>query len=119
MPLLKAKFGITSITIEMALHSGGLLPDKMRKKWFDKALSKTTVLVQFTKLSPSNGNASHEAKQDSIADEDDGGGEDFESLDVINIRKFASVKAFMASAHTLDNVLLNIESFNKECRGLL
>jgi len=50
MPFLRAKFGVTTISIFVALKEGGLLPDNMRKVLFDKSLSKTTVLVQFTKI---------------------------------------------------------------------
>ena len=45
MPFLKAKFGVTAILIMVALKEGGILSDSLKRKWFDKGLSKTTVLV--------------------------------------------------------------------------
>ena len=48
MPFLRAKFGVTNITILMALSDGGILTEKLKKKFFDKKLAKTSILVQFT-----------------------------------------------------------------------
>ena len=48
MPFLKAKFGVTTIQIMTALAGGGILTEGLKRKWFDKSLSKTTILVQFT-----------------------------------------------------------------------
>lgn len=49
MPFLRAKFGVTNITIMTALHDGGLLiTDSLKRKFFDKKLAKTSILVQFT-----------------------------------------------------------------------
>ena len=45
MPFLRAKFGITTISIMVALKEGGILTDSLKRKYFDKNLSKTTVLV--------------------------------------------------------------------------
>ena len=45
MPFLKAKFGVTAISIYVALKEGGILTDNMRRLWFAKGVSKTTVLV--------------------------------------------------------------------------
>ena len=50
MPFLRAKFGVTTISIYVALKEGGILTDNMKLLWFAKGLSKTTVLVQFTKV---------------------------------------------------------------------
>ena len=49
MQFLKAQFGITTISIMVALREGGILADSLKRKLFDKGLSKTTVLVQFTR----------------------------------------------------------------------
>ena len=45
MPFLKAKFGVTTITIMTALADGGILTEGLKKKLFDKRLAKTTILV--------------------------------------------------------------------------
>jgi len=45
MPFLRAKFGVRTISIMVALKEGGLLTDGLKRKYFDKGLSKTTVLV--------------------------------------------------------------------------
>ena len=45
MPFLRAQYGVTTIQIYIALSDGGLLTEGMKKKWFDKGLSKTTILI--------------------------------------------------------------------------
>ena len=104
MPFLRAKFGVTTITIMTALADGGLLTDSLKKKFFDKKLAKTNILVQFTT----------ERQDDNDNDIINQVEEDEE--DMINIRKFPSVKVFMDSVRSLDTVLENIESFSNEIR---
>ena len=48
MPFLRAKFGVTTITIMTALADGGILTEKLKKKFFNRSLAKTSILVQFT-----------------------------------------------------------------------
>ena len=107
MPFLRAKFGVTAIEIMMALSDGGILTESLKKKWFDKGCSKTTILVQFTKVGEK-------------LKEDDGDGLDDEWADteMINIRKFRSVKKFMKRVDSLDTALNAIESFTDEVRQL-
>ena len=98
LPFLKVQFGVATIHIMVSLKEGGILTEKLKKKWFDKGLSKTTVLVQFSFVGG-------EAAQG-----------DSELQDMVNIRQFRSVKAFMSSVKSLVNVLENIDSFSREVR---
>ena len=108
MPFLRAKFGVTNITILMALSDGGILTEKLKKKFFDKKLSKTSILVQFTT----------EKQEDQ--QRNSGGNDDFddEENEMINIRKFPSVKTFMKRISGLVSVLQSIEVFSSEIRQL-
>jgi len=85
----------------MALADGGILTEGLKKKWFDKRVSKTTILVTFTTIDI----------EDVLGQAAEG-----EEGEVINIRKFRSVAQFMERVRSLDTVLENIESFSKEVR---
>ena len=80
MPFLKAQFKVTSINISTALSDGGILTEGLKKKWFDKSVSKTCILVQFTTIDrddfDSDGGVGAAANQGDVDE------------DVINIRKF-------------------------------
>ena len=106
MPFLRAKFGVTTITIMTALADGGLLTEGLKKKFFDKKLAKTNILVQFT--------TERQDSDDNNMMAADAGEEEEE--DMINIRKFHSVKVFMEGVSSLNTVLENIESFSNEIR---
>ena len=99
MPFLIAKFDVTSIQICIALDDGGILTDSLKKLMFDKSVSKTSILVQFTTID----------YEDVMGDGNDEG-------EVINIRKFRSVTEFMERVRSLDNVLESIESFSSDFR---
>ena len=49
---------------------------------------------------------------------DKGGIDDFDIAEMINIRKFRSVKAFMERVRSLNDCLDNIEAFTREVRQL-
>ena len=87
----------------MALADGGFLMERFKKKWFDKRVSNTTILVTFTTIDV--GDVLGQAAE----------GEEGE---VINIRKFRSVAQFMERVRSLDTVLENIESFSNQVRQL-
>lgn len=94
MPFLRAKFNVTSIQVCIALNDGGILTDGLKKLMFDKRVSKTSILVQFTTIDKENimGEGSEE--------------------EIINIRKFRSVTEFMRRVKRLDSTLQSIESFS-------
>ena len=124
MPFLRAQYGVTTIQIYIALSDGGLLTEGMKKKWFDKGLSKTTILIQFTtapivekvgKEKESKVKEGAGAAAQLIDEEEDDG---FEMAEMINIRKFRSVKAFMERVSSLNDCLDNIEAFTRQVRKL-
>ena len=45
LPFLKAKFGVTTLTITSVLTNSSLLTEGMKKKLFDTKLAQSTVLV--------------------------------------------------------------------------
>ena len=113
LPFLKAKFGITSLQISAVLTNSVILPENLKKKFFDSRIAQTAVLVQFTRASeravvtPSqliNEQELQNAEQ-----------EDSES-EFVFIRKFQSVTQFVERVRSLDTVLENIESFSTEVR---
>ena len=48
MPFLKAKFGLTTLSIETVLANNLLLTDSLKKKLFDTKVAQTAILVQYT-----------------------------------------------------------------------
>ena len=103
----------------VALKEGGILVDSLKRKLFDKGLSKTTVLVQFTReerpVEEGGGAADmFEVGQKGGAGDDEDG---FEAHEMINIRKFRSVKSFQKRVKRLEEVLQGIESFSDEVRN--
>ena len=49
LPFLKAKFGVTSLSIQIVLSNSAILSDSLKKKLFDTKLGQATVLVQYTR----------------------------------------------------------------------
>ncbi len=45
LPFLKAKFGVTSLSIQIVLTNSAILSDSLKKKLFDTKLAQATVLV--------------------------------------------------------------------------
>ena len=48
LPFLKAKFGLTTLSIETVLANNLLLTDSLKKKLFDTKVAQTAILVQYT-----------------------------------------------------------------------
>lgn len=90
MPFLFAAFRIQELSIQIVL-SNRPFPSYLKEALFDSVISKTTVVVQYT-LQPS------ESLDESSPKE------------MVRIRKFANVKAFMDATRQLDDILLKIKT---------
>jgi len=53
MPFLKAQFRITSLQIYVIL-TDSILPNSMKKKYFDTKIARASVIVQYTQLADFN-----------------------------------------------------------------
>ena len=50
IPFLKAQFRITSLQICVILSDATILPNSMKKKFFDTKIARASVVVQYTQL---------------------------------------------------------------------
>ena len=89
MPFLLTAFNITELAISIVL-SNSFLPKKLKEACFNMPGSSTTVIVQYTMMS------------------DEG------TRDLIKIRKFPSVRAFIDATRSLDDLLQKMKEFVKE-----
>jgi len=86
-----AAFNISELAISIVL-SNSILPKKFKEAFFNMPGSSTTVVVQYTM----------------ITDSDEG------AKDLIKIRKFPSVRAFIDSTRSLDDLLQKMKLYVKD-----